>query len=94
MRRRGRAGTAVTFRPDATIFKAGVGFDFETLATRFDEQAYLNAGLNITMRRRAAKEAKARRLSSMRRRRMPRTAMGSGRRGESGWRMRRRRPNA
>ena len=44
-----KSGTTVKFTPDPTIFKAGVGFDFETLATRFDEQAYLNAGLNITM---------------------------------------------
>ena len=39
----------VTFKPDPTIFKAGVAFDADTLATRFDEQAYLHAGLNITM---------------------------------------------
>ena len=43
------SGTTVRFLPDPTIFKAGVNFDFETLATRFDEQAYLNAGLNITL---------------------------------------------
>ena len=43
---RRRSGTRVRFMPDESIFKAGVDFDFETLATRFDEQAYLNAGLN------------------------------------------------
>ena len=43
------SGTCVRFQPDPTIFKAGTDFDFETLATRFDEQAYLNAGLNITL---------------------------------------------
>ena len=31
------------------MFKSGTTFDFEMLATRFDEQAYLNAGLNITL---------------------------------------------
>merc|ERR1719247_3124573 len=30
-------GTLVTFLPDTTIFKAGTVFDFDTLATRFDE---------------------------------------------------------
>jgi DNA gyrase subunit B len=44
-----KSGTKVTFRPDDSIFKAGICFDFDTLATRFDEQAYLNAGLNITL---------------------------------------------
>jgi DNA gyrase subunit B len=42
-------GTLVTFLPDTTIFKAGTVFDFDTLATRFDEQAYLNAGLKIVL---------------------------------------------
>ena len=43
------SGTTVRFLPDTSIFKTGTTFDFDTLATRFDEQAYLNAGLNITM---------------------------------------------
>ena len=43
------SGTKVRFVPDTSIFKTGIHFDFDTLATRFDEQAYLNAGLNITM---------------------------------------------
>ena len=45
----GRTGTTVVFQPDPLIFKGGIDFDFETLATRFDQQAYLHAGLNITM---------------------------------------------
>lgn len=45
----GESGTTVTFTPDGTIFKGVVAFDFDTLAKRFDEQAYLNAGLNITL---------------------------------------------
>lgn len=43
------SGTAVTFRPDASIFASAGELSFETLATRFDEQAFLNAGLNITL---------------------------------------------
>lgn len=44
-----QTGTTVVFEPDTSIFKSGLAFDFETLATRFDEQAYLNAGLHITL---------------------------------------------
>ena len=40
-------GTAVRFRPDPSIFKTTVVFDFDRLATRLDELAYLNAGLTI-----------------------------------------------
>jgi len=43
------SGTAVTFLPDASIFASAGELSFETLATRFDEQAFLNAGLNITL---------------------------------------------
>ncbi len=45
-----RSGTVVTFKPDPEIFKEeGVGFDFNTLATRFRETAFLNAGLHICL---------------------------------------------
>ena len=44
-----RSGTSVTFLPDPTIFPSAGVLSFETLATRFDEQAFLNAGLNITL---------------------------------------------
>lgn len=37
-------GTRVHFKPDADIFKVTTEFDSETLATRLDELAYLNAG--------------------------------------------------
>jgi len=43
------SGTAVTFLPDPSIFPSAGELSFETLATRFDEQAFLNAGLNITL---------------------------------------------
>jgi DNA gyrase subunit B len=39
-------GTTVTFYPDDSIFSTTV-FDFNTLATRFREIAFLNAGLRI-----------------------------------------------
>jgi DNA gyrase subunit B len=43
-----RTGTTVTFLPDTEIFKEGIVFDFETLASRFRELGYLNAGIRIT----------------------------------------------
>jgi len=39
-------GTKVTFKPDATIFET-VTFDYDVLATRLRELAFLNAGLTI-----------------------------------------------
>eukprot|EP01035_Chromulina_nebulosa_P037977 gene37977-51287_t len=42
-------GTRVTFRPDPLIFKSTVEFDFDKVALRMDELAYLNAGLSIQM---------------------------------------------
>jgi DNA gyrase subunit B len=43
-------GTKTTFKPDTEIFKNGeMKFDFNTLAKRFRELAFLNAGLHITM---------------------------------------------
>jgi len=39
-------GTTITFYPDDTIFST-TNFDFNTLATRFREIAFLNAGLRI-----------------------------------------------
>ncbi len=48
------SGTTVTFKPDITVFKGMNGkpditFDAAKLAMRFDEIAYLNAGLVLTM---------------------------------------------
>lgn len=42
-------GTKVTFLPDKEIFKEGVEFSFNTLASRFRELAFLNKGLRITL---------------------------------------------
>jgi DNA gyrase subunit B len=44
----GRKGTQVTFKPDATIFTVTTEFDYDTLAGRLRELAYLNAGVSIT----------------------------------------------
>jgi len=41
-------GTRIIFRPDATIFET-VTFDYDTLATRLRELAFLNAGLTISI---------------------------------------------
>ena len=44
-----RHGTTVTFKPDPEMFDTLV-YDYETLHTRMREQAFLNAGLHITIR--------------------------------------------
>jgi DNA gyrase subunit B len=41
-------GTSQTFYPDATIFDS-TEFDFETLRARFQQMAFLNKGLRITL---------------------------------------------
>ncbi|MFN8309057.1 MAG: DNA topoisomerase (ATP-hydrolyzing) subunit B [Chitinophagales bacterium] len=41
-------GTIVTFQPDATIFQTTV-YNYETLASRLRELAYLNKGIHITL---------------------------------------------
>jgi len=41
-------GTQVSFLPDRQIFHDGIEFDYVTLAGRFKELAYLNAGVRIT----------------------------------------------
>lgn len=41
-------GTSQTFYPDGTIFETTV-FDFETLRARFQQMAFLNKGLRITL---------------------------------------------
>ncbi len=43
-----RHGTTVTFMPDAKVFEE-TSFEFETLESRLRQQAFLNAGLRITL---------------------------------------------
>ena len=53
-----RTGTIVRFLPDDTIFDT-IDFDYNTLLTRLREQAFLNAGLSITLEdKREGREAK------------------------------------
>ncbi|MCD7723875.1 MAG: DNA topoisomerase (ATP-hydrolyzing) subunit B [Clostridiales bacterium] len=42
-------GTYIKFKPDEEIFKETTNFDFEVLSRRLREQAFLNAGLKITL---------------------------------------------
>lgn len=43
------SGTRVTFLADPEIFKEGTDYDFETLRVRFQQCAFLNKGLAITL---------------------------------------------
>jgi DNA gyrase subunit B len=43
-----RTGTTITFWPDASIFET-TDFDYDTLRTRFQQMAFLNKGLRITL---------------------------------------------
>ena len=60
-------GTTVTFKPDPEMFDETV-YDYETLHTRMREQAFLNAGLKITIsdeRAVSADKPKSERYDSM-----------------------------
>ncbi|MDR3551768.1 MAG: DNA topoisomerase (ATP-hydrolyzing) subunit B [Clostridia bacterium] len=43
-----KTGTMVTFKPDPEIFEE-MAYDFDTLLSRLREQAFLNAGIHITL---------------------------------------------
>lgn len=43
-----RTGTSITFLPDLEIFKDGIEFDFDLLARRFRQLAFVNAGISIS----------------------------------------------
>ncbi len=51
-------GTTITFWPDATIFDT-VDFDYDTLRTRFQQMAFLNKGLSISLSDQRAESAYA-----------------------------------
>lgn len=42
-------GTKVTFRPDSDIFKQTIEYNYDTLASRLRELAYLNKGITIKL---------------------------------------------
>ena len=44
-----QTGTFIRFKPDAEIFTDTTEYDFDTLQKRLREQAFLNAGLRITL---------------------------------------------
>ena len=44
-----RTGTTITFKPDASIFTVTTKYDYETLATRLRELAFLNKGIHLTL---------------------------------------------
>lgn len=54
----GVSGTKVTFYPDATIFVDTITFEFDRLATRMRELAFLNPGLTINLEDRRPESAK------------------------------------
>jgi DNA gyrase subunit B len=51
-------GTQVVFKPDPSIFKTTQVFEYDKLAARLDELAYLNAGLTIHLVDKRPKSAK------------------------------------
>ncbi|XP_071686472.1 DNA gyrase subunit B, chloroplastic/mitochondrial-like [Rutidosis leptorrhynchoides] len=46
-----RTGTRVKFWPDAQIFTSGMEFDYDTIAARVRERAFLVPGLTITLKK-------------------------------------------
>ncbi|KAA9006310.1 DNA topoisomerase IV subunit B [Paenibacillus spiritus] len=44
-----RTGTKVTFKPDIRVFQGGISLNYDTLAERLQEIAFLNSGLRITL---------------------------------------------
>ncbi|MGH1386591.1 DNA topoisomerase (ATP-hydrolyzing) subunit B [Kordia sp.] len=53
-----KRGTAVTFRPDASIFTQTLEYNYETLANRMRELSYLNKGITITLTDKRNKDEK------------------------------------
>lgn len=45
-----RTGTKVTFKPDIRVFQNGIGLNYDTLAERLQEIAFLNSGLKVVLK--------------------------------------------
>jgi len=45
-----KTGTKVTFKPDIRVFSNGIGLNYDTLADRLQEIAFLNSGLKVTLK--------------------------------------------
>ena len=54
-----KTGTEVVFKPDPEMFTETTEYDYETLHTRMREEAFLNAGLSITIADRRREEVQA-----------------------------------
>jgi len=46
----GKTGTIITFKPDDTIFTLSTVYDYDTLARRLRELAFLNKGVKLSLR--------------------------------------------
>lgn len=44
-----KTGSKITFKPDVRVFAAGISFNYDTLAERVQEIAFLNSGLRINL---------------------------------------------
>ncbi len=45
-----RTGTKVTFKPDKRVFQGGTTINYDTLAERLQEIAFLNSGLQVNLK--------------------------------------------
>lgn len=45
-----KSGTKITFKPDIRVFQGGIQFNYDTLAERLQELAFLNSGLEIHLK--------------------------------------------
>lgn len=45
-----RTGTQITFKPDKRVFAGGTAINYDTLAERLQEIAFLNSGLKVTLK--------------------------------------------
>ncbi|WP_223069411.1 DNA topoisomerase IV subunit B [Paenibacillus caui] len=45
-----RTGTKVTFKPDIRVFQNGIALNYDTLAERLQEIAFLNSGLKVVLK--------------------------------------------
>ncbi|KZE65238.1 MULTISPECIES: DNA topoisomerase IV subunit B [Paenibacillus] len=45
-----KTGSKVTFKPDIRVFQSGIHFNYDTLAERLQEIAFLNSGLRIQLK--------------------------------------------
>ncbi|TJY44276.1 DNA topoisomerase IV subunit B [Cohnella pontilimi] len=45
----GKTGTKVTFKPDVKVFHGNISLNYDTLAERLQEIAFLNSGLKVTL---------------------------------------------